>query len=382
MFMLLLPFQAAAAPLATLTAYAELPADTFIAGPSSGQYIDAANGRNPPFVGEQPVQGFSALIKGEDDSYLVLSDNGFGKRSNSADYLLSIYQIGVDFRTAAGGSGAIKLLEVIRLSDPQGFLPYPATREQDHLLTGSDFDPESFRRLDDGSFWIGEEFLPSIVHVDANGRLLAPPFKLEGLAAMNNPQGEPATLPASKGFEGMAMSPDKQWLYPMLEDALTDAGPGLNIYTFDVGEQVFINPHATQPSYRYRLDNEATAIGDFTMFSGTGGLVIERDSAEGDRARHKKIYRINFNEVDDDGFLSKFLVADLLDIQDPLDLNRDGNKNFRFPFWTIEGLEVINRNTLGLVNDNNYPFGQARDSTGAHADGTEFILIEVAPLWD
>jgi glycerophosphoryl diester phosphodiesterase len=118
------------------------------------------------------------------------------------------------------------------------------------------------------------------------------------------------------------------------------------------------------------------------MFSNTSGLVIERDSAQNNDARHKKIYRINFDEINDDGFLNKTLVADLLDIQDPFDLNLDGNRTFRFPHWTIEGLEVINRNTLGLVNDNNYPFGQARDSTGAHADGTEFILIEVAPLWD
>lgn len=380
--MLLLPLKAAAEPLATLTAYAELPADSFIAGPTSGQYIHAVNGRIPPFTDRQPVQGFSALIKGEDDSYLALSDNGFGQRSNSADYILSIYHIKVDFRTASGGSGSIQLLNVIRLSDPQGFLPYPATREQDRLLTGSDLDPESFRRLHDGSFWIGDEFLPSIVHFDANGQMLAPPFKLDGLAAMDNPQGDPATLPRSKGFEGMAISTDNQSLYAMLEGTLMDGGPGLNIYTFDLQAQGFINPHASQPSYRYRLDNKATAIGDFTMFSDTGGLVIERDSAEGNKARHKKIYRVDFNEVDEAGFLSKTLVADLLDINDPFDLNNDGDKHFRFPFWTIEGLEVINRNTLGLVNDNNYPFGQARDSAGTIADGTEFIFIEVAPLWD
>lgn len=380
--MLLLPFQAAAAPLATLTAFAELPADTFVTGPTSGQFIDAANGRTPPFIGQQPVQGFSALIKGEGDTYLVLSDNGFGKRSNSGDYILSIYRIAVDFRTASGGNGIINLLGVTRLSDPQGFLPYPATRQQDHLLTGSDLDPESFRRVDDGSYWIGEELLPSIVHVDTAGKMLAPPFELEGLAAADNPRGVTATLPRSKGFEGMAISQDKQWLYPMLEGPMTGGGTGLNIYTFDLREQKFLNPHAGQPSYRYRLDPGASAIGDFTMFSDSGGLVIERDSAEGDKARHKKVYRIDLGAVDKDGFLSKTLVADLLDIQDPFDLNVDGSTHFRFPFWTIEGLLVINRNTLGLVNDNNYPFGQARDTTGTLADGTEFICIEVAPLWD
>lgn len=379
---MLLPIQAAASQFVTLTAYAELPADTFTAGPTSGRFIGAANGRTPPFSDKQPVQGFSAIIKSEKDTYLALSDNGFGKRSNSPDYILSIYHIKADFRTATGGSGSIDLLDLTRLSDPQALLPYPATRKGDHWLTGADLDPESFRQTNDGSFWIGEEFLPSIIHINARGQMLAPPFTLAGLAAEDNPQGVAATLPRSRGFEGLAMSTDQKWLYAMLEGALTKDGPGLNIYTFDLQEQHFINPHATQPSYRYRLDAEATAIGDFTMYSATEGLVIERDSAEGKKARLKRIYKINFRQVDSNGFLSKTLVADLLNIRDPFDLNLDGNMHFSFPFWTIEGLVVINRNTLGLVNDNNYPLGQARDNTASHPDNTEFIWIEVAPLWD
>jgi len=106
---LLLLQAAAMSQAATLTAFAELPADTFRPGPSSGQLIEAANGRNPPFINQQPVQGFSALIKGEDDSFFVLSDNGFGTRNNSSDYLLSIYQIHPDFRTPTGGAGSIIL---------------------------------------------------------------------------------------------------------------------------------------------------------------------------------------------------------------------------------------------------------------------------------
>ena len=70
-----------------------LPADTFRPGPTSGRFIEATNGRQPPFINKQPVQGFSALLKGDSGSYIVLSDNGFGKRSNSSDYILSIYDI-------------------------------------------------------------------------------------------------------------------------------------------------------------------------------------------------------------------------------------------------------------------------------------------------
>lgn len=379
---LLLSQTVAVSQAATLTAYAELPADTFRPGPSSGALIEAVNGRHPPFTDQQPVQGFSALIEGKNNSYFVLSDNGFGTRNNSSDYLLSIYHIYPDFRTATGGTGSIQVSKIIQLSDPESFLPYPITRTGDRILTGADLDPESFRKVADGSYWIGEEFNPSLLHFSADGLLLAPPFKLAGLNSVDNPSNEPANLPRSRGFEGMAISQDGNWLYPMLEGALEGSGPGLNIYTFDISENKFVNSHAKTPSFRYRLDQGAAAIGDFTMFSATAGLVIERDSKEGEKALLKKIYRVDFGQLDEDGFLLKTLVADLLNIKDPDDLNRDGKELFSFPFWTIEGLVVLNPTTLGIVNDNNYPLGQARDHSGTQPDNSEFILIEVDPLWD
>jgi len=379
---LLLSFAAAEPQAATLTGFAKLPADTFTPGPTSGQHIDTVNNRQPPFRDQQPIQGFSAIISGDNGSYFILSDNGFGKRGNSSDYILSIYHVLADFRTANGGAGTIQIAEVINLGDPQHLLPYPATRTDDRLLTGADLDPESFRRVSDGSYWVGEEFNPSLVHFNAQGELLAAPYKLEGLSSVDNPGGEPATLPVSRGFEGMALSADGKILYPLLEGEVQGSGPGLNIYTFDIKDQRFLNRHANQPSYRYRLDEGASAIGDFTMFSNTSGLVIERDSAENTKARLKRIYKVDFEHLDEDCFLLKTLVADLLDIDDPHDLNQDGSQHFTFPFWTIEGLVVLDHRTLGIVNDNNYPLGQARDSSGTQPDNNEFILIEVEPLWD
>ena len=190
-----------------------------------------------------------------------------------------------------------------------------------------------------------------------------------------------ATLPRSRGFEGMAKSTDGKILYPMLEGSLLNAESGLNIYTFNSKTGQFENSNAHQPTYRYRLDTNATAIGDFTLFSDSAGLIIERDSKQGASAVIKKIYRIDFEQLDPDGFLHKTLVIDLLKIKDPHDLNRDGQTMFAFPFWTIESLLVINRTTLVIANDNNYPLGQARDSQGLLSDNTEMIMLSVEPLW-
>lgn len=361
----LLLFATRAARGATLIGYAELPADTYIPGPTSN---------------EQPVQGISALLRGSNNKkYLALSDNGFGLRGNSADYLLCYYVVRPDFRTLDGGSGRIKVTETVHLRDPDKHLPFEITRGVDRLLTGADLDPESFQMAPDGSLWVGEEFLPALLHFSGDGELLAPPFTLAGLSSEDNPTRMPPTLPLSSGFEGMAQSPDGRMLYLMPQGPLLDVDSDVNIYTFDSQEERFLNTNAQEPSFRYQLDEGATAIGAFIMYTHNEGLIIERDSEEGDAARLKKIYKVDFRHHIGDNNLVKTLVADLLDIEDPHDLDQDGDVTFRFPFWTPEGLLVIDATTIAVVNDNNYPFGAGR---GLTPENTEMILLEIPPLWE
>jgi hypothetical protein len=79
------------------------------------------------------------------------------------------------------------------------------------------------RAAKDGSFWFGEEFGPFLLHTDATGKVLAAPVPLPGVQSPQNPflpDPDAWTLPASRGFEGMARSIDGKRLYPMLEGAL------------------------------------------------------------------------------------------------------------------------------------------------------------------
>ncbi len=89
-----------AAGAATLVGYAQLPAATFVPGPTSGQFGIGGSGYAGPFVGQQPVQGFSSIIANGRGGYTALSDNGFGTKANSADALLLVHDLTVDFRTA------------------------------------------------------------------------------------------------------------------------------------------------------------------------------------------------------------------------------------------------------------------------------------------
>jgi glycerophosphoryl diester phosphodiesterase len=168
---------------ATLIGRAVLPAATFADGPTSGTRLGnaAINGVRVPFLNQQPVQGFSAVLANDDGSFLVMSDNGFGRLENSADYNLRVYTIRPSFKTQKGGSGKITVDGFfMELSDPNHWIEFAITNEftSRRVLTGADFDIESFQRAPDGTFWFGDEFGPFLLHTDARGVLLEPPIPL------------------------------------------------------------------------------------------------------------------------------------------------------------------------------------------------------------
>jgi hypothetical protein len=387
------------APVAaqTLEAFASLPADTFEPGPTSGQLIAPTNGRIPPFVDKQPVQGVSSVLLASNGDFLVMSDNGFGAKENSPDYVLRVHRISPRFKTRFGGAGAIKVKSFITLSDPFHRIRFPILAEQAmypgtaipvdeqirerRLLTGWDFDIESFREARDGTLWFGDEFGPFLIHTDRWGRVLEAPFPLPGVKSPQNPFLDTGTpnLPRSKGFEGMAIAGDGRTLYPMLEGPLTTDTDQrrLTIYQFDTRSRKY-----THKRWFYRLElgsETGQAIGDLTWVNDTSFLVIERDNFEGAPAAFKKIYLVDLRRTDADGFLVKREVADLLDIADPYRLGGTA-ATFRFPFQTIESVIPLGARHLGVLNDNNYPFSAGR-VTG-QADPNELIIIRLdRPLY-
>ncbi|WP_427159585.1 phytase [Aliinostoc sp. HNIBRCY26] len=177
-------------------------------------------------------------------------------------------------------------------------------------------------------------------------------------------------LSRSRGFEGMAISLDKQTLYPMLEGTVTgDPANSLRIYEFDVASKQYQG----LVGYYY-LENPSHAIGDITVINENEFLVIERDNGQGATAQFKKLFKVDFSKKDANGFVSKEEIGDLLNIADPNDLNGDGNTKFTFPFQTIESVVVLDEKTILLANDNNYPFSIGRPPG---IDNNEFIILEL-----
>ncbi len=179
-----------------------------------------------------------------------------------------------------------------------------------------------------------------------------------------------ANIAGSRGFEGMAISPDRQTLYPLLEGTVEgDPEGSLRIYEFDVASSEYQGLVG-----RYQLDDPSHAIGDFSVINNNEYLVIERDGNQGEDAAFKKIFKVDLSKVDENGNVLKEELVDLLNIRDPNDLNGDGSTTFDFPFVTIEDVLVLDADTILVANDNNYPFSVGR---GPDIDNNEIIQIKL-----
>ena len=181
-------------------------------------------------------------------------------------------------------------------------------------------------------------------------------------------------IKGSGGFEGMAFSPDRSTLYPLLEKTVDgDPEDALRIYEFDVEASSFTGLLGFYPT------TDGNPIGDFTPINDTEFLVIERDNNQGEEAEFKKIFKIDISDIDEAGFVAKEEVVDLLNIPDPEDLNGDGETTYDMPFVTIENVLVIDEDTILVGNDNNYPFSQGR---AGDIDNNEVVLIDLAQPLD
>ena len=370
----------------TLLARAILPSDAYQPGPPSGAAVAPNNGVTPPFPG-QPIPGFSGVLDAGQGEFWGMPDNGYGAKGNSADFLLRLYRIRPQFKTARGGSGTVEVLGFLQLRDPDGRIPFALTR-QDRLLTGADFDLESVRRAKDGTFWFGEEFGPFLLHTDASGKVLEAPVPLPGVQSPQNPflgAGTP-NLPPSRGFEPLALSIDGKTLYPMLEGALVgDSDPRRRILNeFDLRSGEY-----SGRTWWYRTDAAFpnAVIGDLTALDEHRFVLIERDDAQGAEALQKKIYLVDLRRVDADGYLEKRLVPDLLHIPDPEGVSlpaRPGEFGvgdpFSFPLQSVESLEVLGGEKLLIANDNNYPGSDGRWIARDRPDDTELIVVRAPAL--
>jgi len=405
-----------------LSGWAEIPSTYRQPGPVSGQFATGANGVTPPYQG-QPIPGFSGMIPSSTPgSFIGLPDNGYGAQGNSADFVLGFYEVTPVFKRTGDGTtsrGPVAVNSFTPFSDPFGYVdasyivggpvynrinyyPPPAAQiavdpsiQNRRLLTGADFDVESIARMEDGTFWVGEEFGPYLLHFDAQGFLLRAPVRHPILRAPQNPQNtpqNPANLLSSRGFESMTRNADGSRLYVTTEASIASEPDKrkLVVYEFDTEAEQYTGRTFTYAKDSSNFitgdDNNATNIfltGDLTHIADDRYIIIERDDFQGPPTsasppRQKKLYLFDLNEIDPaTGILRKRLLIDLLAIEDPDDIGGPlagiPDDTFNFPLQSVESVTAVDDFTLLVGLDNNYPGGNGR--VPGTPDGTEIITL-------
>lgn len=336
-----------------------LPKKSVADGPSSGQFKNKLK-NNSLLIDKQPVMGLSAmLVTDKQDTYWFLTDNGFGEKNASADFIPRLYEVQI---TADGNATYMK--KYLEFTDSNKKLSFPIQADYDHyyndinnpkvdeqiiqrrILTGADIDPESIQIDANHHLWIGEEYGPFLIETDFQGNVLNKEYEIPGIQSKDHPIKplENANIGSSGGIEAMAITPDKQTLYLILQKSVKgDSHGALRLYTFNIASKSF------NPSYLFYPTDPGSRVTDMVAINRQHFYVLER----GTKPYGNTIYQINLESITN-GVLQKKLIMSL-DDRVPSSLS-------------LEVVGILDNNRIMVVNDN--------DGIG----GTFFHVINAGPF--
>lgn len=226
-------------------------------------------------------------------------------------------------------------------------------------------DSEGFALESDGSFWVSEEYAPLIIKFDAKGqaqKVLSPGSGIPKHYGNRRP---------NRGMEGICLSKDGKKLYGIMQAPLylpdsstKNKSKAIRILELDIAS-------GESRDLLYMLDDATNDCCDIMAINDTELLVIERDgdfTQKHNRAT-KLIYKINIEKATD--------VTDL--IVENLSFEQLSQKSIRpvskklfidvisaipdYPHDKLEGLALVNENTLAIVNDDDFGVDQGDNCT-------------------
>lgn len=168
-------------------------------------------------------------------------------------------------------------------------------------------DPEGIAVSPWGTVWTSDEYGPWIDEWTPEGkhlRRVSPPvkFRISRPAATTKGEMRPHNMSgrqSNRGLEGMCFSPDGTKLYAIMQGPLIQDGGvdednqriGTNVRMLEVAIDATGNPGATR-ELLYRLDDETFGVNELMAVGEGSFLVIEKDGHPGEKAKVRRIYRI------------------------------------------------------------------------------------------
>lgn len=245
----------------------------------------------------------------------------------------------------------------------------------------SGLDTEGIAALADGGFWVGDEFGPSLVRLDGDGRVLKrlvpEGTDLDGAAYPVEP-----CLPAiaarrqlNRGFEAIAISPDGRWLFLAFQSPLAhpdekahEQARHVRLWRLDAEtgavDAQFLYPLDPPETFRRDgekkpLDRSDLKVSELCWVGADSLLVLERGSET------TKIYKVT--PADDLRLPPEHLDTATRPTVEELS---GGDEDFGLPVLAksllfssddapdvaadLEGMAILSPSDLLLVNDNDF----------------------------
>lgn len=297
------------------------------------------------------------------------------------------------------GDACVTMIRAITLRDQDGRalsgLPVSASTpgeneaifSSDGVPLGTDpsgIDSEGIAALDDGGFWISDEYGPSLLRVDHEGHVIVRWVPEGGEAAFVGAAYQiAAVLPPltaarrlNRGFEAIALSPDEHWLYVVFQSPLAHPdraahaqSRNLRIWKLDAASGTFAAEfiYRLEKSSAFRrdaasgtVDRSDVKVSEAIMLSDTAMILLERVSAS------TRLYRVDLSpecEVP-----RRFLDPGTRPTIEQMDGNALSRSAIRplakvLIFDTdqapeicpdLEGMILLSPRTILLVNDNDF----------------------------
>jgi alkaline phosphatase len=351
-------------------------------------------GRSYPGIGSGIIR-----IPGKKNEFYMLTDRGpnfdnvngagkvYGKIFPLENFAPAIMHVKLENKT-------IQIVKSIPIVDSNGKsvsgisngkddeTPYDINEKVIPYRSGG-IDTEAIQLLSDGNFLISEEYGPSVLVVDPNGKVLMR-YLPKGKAKVDTPYPVKDSLPEvfksrrnNRGFENLALTPDGKTAYAVLQSPMGDAKSSqfsgsrtVRIVKLDVTNPLdmkvtgmFLVLQSSMSEYPSTAKQADLKFSDAVMLSSTKMLLLERAA--------KKV---------------KLIVADLKHATNILDLpissslepeEKSESLNtlniepaetsvvfnsidvlFQLDTDKLEGLAVLTPSVVALSNDNDFALGE------------------------
>jgi len=240
-----------------------------------------------------------------------ISDRGPG--GGTLDYDTRVQRFDLHVNKVKGRISDFAILQTVIFKDESGN-PLNGKAPNPTNVLDKSFDPEGFVvHPETGHFLVSDEYGPSLYEFDRDGIRVRTFTTPTNLIPRNTTTGTPnfaadppnprAGKRTNRGFEGLAISPDGDYVYAMLQSAMLDEGGSRGVCNRIVKFETDTGTAVAQYAYKMEDSSQGRGISALVAVNDNEFLVLERNNLGiGVGATlgmppdwNKKVFRINLD---------------------------------------------------------------------------------------